>query len=239
MMNGKMKKLILLILLLFTAQYGLAGGCDAETDEEGNSDWIDVSYIGPRDDPGCRDNDPIARAISIYISNVVGDGPTYDHAYVVEPQPKKVISLALEITNLLKKLENNQSVTFYDYMVSSPTGDRSAVMNLQIEKRVDGPKKSNWLLTVNWPNTYMPSQHIWVPEEAAVVIFDVIWEQNSKYGFSTLNLFVETRGVDLHLIHPTKFGYDVLPMETHMGLVSAEQTPPVGDIINIREDLDP
>jgi len=237
--NNKMKKIILLMMLLALAPYAFAGGCDTETDEEGNSDWIDVSYIGPRDDPGCRDNDPVARLISIYVTDTVGEGPLFDYAYVVEKQPKKVISFALDLSNLLRKLEADKSVTFYEYFVESKNKGRYLAMDLQIEKKQFRYEEPSWLLTVNWPGTNYRPQQLWVPQGVPILIFDVIWEASDKEKISTLNLFVEGQGLNVHLPHPNKFSLDTYQAQTHMGLLNSEQTPPIGDVINIREDLDP
>ncbi|WP_395377286.1 hypothetical protein [Marinicella sp. W31] len=248
-----MKKLILLMILLVVSHNGVAnaqmglssspddlfGSCDDNTDEEGNSDWIDVNYIGPRDDPGCRASDPIARYISILISEVIGDGLEYDHAYVLDSQPKNVISFSLALSNLLAQLENDKHVTFYEYIIDASRGTQAAIMSLQIEKEVLRKKNGNWLLTVNWLNTWYPSQQIIVPQDATYVAFDVIWEQNFGLEYSELNLFVEAENLDIHLTHPNKFSINAQPMQTHIGLISAELMPPVGDLIEIREDLNP
>ena len=251
--NIKMKKLILLMILLANAQMGFAstqadqlklnddifGSCDDETDEEGNADWIDVSYIGPRDDPGCRNSDPIARTISIQITDFVGDGPQFNHAYLLESQPEKVISFSLALTNLLNKLENDKHVVFYEYVVASSKEAHSAVMNLQIEKRSYRRGHDHWVLTVNWPDTWHVAQQMTIPAGATHIDFDVILQQNYGLEYSQLNLFVEAGNLNMQLTHPNKFSLDTQVKQTHLGLISAELIPPVGDVLGFREALNP
>ena len=241
------KKLSLIGLLWVFSGHAFAS--DSCADEgEGNNDWISIGTSqGPDDSSGCGGGDSVIQHIIVEVRsqpqlcNEVSNcdyGPYYAYMNVIEPNPYSVFSLNFD--GLLNNTGVGNTIKFADFHAQLPNGDFRKLMDLSI-KKVPGTRYGNdWLININWYSlgfmSDMAPTSITVPGDFSDHIqFFVNWStRSSKIGqYVDFNVDVIGAGINTRFSHPNHFDVATQPSSLGLGLISADQVPPLGDVIHI------
>ncbi|WP_395377285.1 hypothetical protein [Marinicella sp. W31] len=241
-----MFKNIILITLLWTfTSPALADSCADEG--EGNTDWVNIGTgQGPNDNSGCGDMDAGFQHIWVEITPAevcgifesCGYVPNYAFFNISEPHYEAVFSL--DFDGLLNNLPVAKTVQFADYHVLMPSGDYAKLMDLEVQKVPGTRNGHSWRVDINWHQLGFVFGHepttVNVPADYSgeLRFWVTLATRTSKQGsYAELSIEVVGENIYSEFIHPTRFDAAVEPSSIGLGLISADQVPPVGDVIHI------
>ena len=246
------KNIILLCLLWALATPVFADSCADEG--EGNTDWVSIGTgLGPNDNSGCGDPDSGYQHIFVEITPTpvcpifqsCEYRPNYAFLNITQPDNQVIFSLAFD--DLLNNLPAGNAVEFADLHAQLPT-EIAKLMGLEVRKSLRSDRRVGFRVDVNWyqlgfsdssfvsdspnsieiPQDYTGELRFWI----------TLATRSSKLGsYTELSLEVVGDGIYAEFVHPRQFDVTTQPSSVGLGLISADQVPPVGDVIYIKNSI--